>query len=213
MPNTHFQSSPNLHSSEFLTDDIPYTLASKEYKKKQQDDLKIRSVEPWVFKPATAFRIKSLQKLVIDKVIKAVHPFEHERIRESIKLLVVLSQQSATFCKLPYSLDLRIRANHNAEQKFCTLKIKPEFANGDIDTFSISICPDQISVNANPSDLTAREKEVLQLIASGFSNKQIAAKLCISIHTAINHRKHLITKFNVKNTAEMIRDAGRSLLV
>jgi DNA-binding CsgD family transcriptional regulator len=58
--------------------------------------------------------------------------------------------------------------------------------------------------------VTRREKEVLKLVADGFSAKEVANKLSISIHTAINHRKNLITKFHVKNTAELIKVASKN---
>jgi DNA-binding CsgD family transcriptional regulator len=57
--------------------------------------------------------------------------------------------------------------------------------------------------------VSTREKEVLQLIADGFSSKQIADKLFISNHTAITHRKNLINKFKVKNTAQLISMASK----
>lgn len=57
--------------------------------------------------------------------------------------------------------------------------------------------------------VSCREMEVLRLIANGYSAKQIADKLYISEHTAINHRKNLIEKFHVKNTAELIKDASK----
>ena len=57
--------------------------------------------------------------------------------------------------------------------------------------------------------ISSREKEVLQLIADGFSSKQIAEQLYISNHTAISHRKHLIEKFNVRNTAHLIKEASK----
>jgi len=53
--------------------------------------------------------------------------------------------------------------------------------------------------------ISAREREVLELIANGFSSKEIAAKLFISRHTAISHRKNLIEKFQVKNTAHLVK--------
>jgi DNA-binding CsgD family transcriptional regulator len=56
-----------------------------------------------------------------------------------------------------------------------------------------------------------REKEVLMLIAEGFSSKQIANELSISNHTAIKHRKNLIEKFKVKNTAQLIKEAYKSI--
>lgn len=59
--------------------------------------------------------------------------------------------------------------------------------------------------------ISPREKEVLQLVADGFSSKQIADRLFISNHTAISHRKNLIEKFNVKNTAQLIKRASRTI--
>ena len=56
--------------------------------------------------------------------------------------------------------------------------------------------------------ISTREKEVLQLIADGFSSKEIADMLFISNHTAISHRKNLIDKFQVKNSAHLIKKAS-----
>ena len=47
--------------------------------------------------------------------------------------------------------------------------------------------------------LSDRETEVLKLVATGFSNKQISEKLFISIHTVISHRKHITVKLGVKS--------------
>lgn len=57
--------------------------------------------------------------------------------------------------------------------------------------------------------LTRREIEVLQLIAEGMTASEIAVKLYISISTIDTHRKHLLAKFNVKNTAALIRLATK----
>ena len=57
-------------------------------------------------------------------------------------------------------------------------------------------------------NISAREKEVLHLIANGYSSKEIADVLFISNHTAISHRKSLIEKFQVKNTAHLIKKAA-----
>jgi len=59
-------------------------------------------------------------------------------------------------------------------------------------------------------NVTLREKEVLELVADGLSSKEIADKLHISTYTAINHRKNLISKFKVKNTAQLIKEASRA---
>jgi DNA-binding NarL/FixJ family response regulator len=55
--------------------------------------------------------------------------------------------------------------------------------------------------------ITRREKEVLQLIAEGLTNAEIAEKLFISIPTVNTHRKSILEKFEVKNTATLIGKA------
>ena len=61
--------------------------------------------------------------------------------------------------------------------------------------------------------LTRREKEILQLIADGLTNNQIAEQLFISQLTVDSHRKNLLTKFGVNNTAMLIRYAVENGLV
>lgn len=46
-------------------------------------------------------------------------------------------------------------------------------------------------------DLSAREMDVLKLIALGFMNKQIADELSISLHTVVSHRKNIIRKLGI----------------
>ena len=57
--------------------------------------------------------------------------------------------------------------------------------------------------------LSSREKEVLDLIADGFTNPQIAEKLFLSLHTVDSHRKNLLTKFGINNTASLIKLAAK----
>jgi DNA-binding NarL/FixJ family response regulator len=53
--------------------------------------------------------------------------------------------------------------------------------------------------------LTSREREVLQLIAEGKTNKQIAADLCISIKTVEKHRQQVMNKLNIHDIAGLTR--------
>ncbi|RMG19732.1 MAG: DNA-binding response regulator [Bacteroidetes bacterium] len=64
-----------------------------------------------------------------------------------------------------------------------------------------------------PPRLTSREKEVLQLIAEGFTNLEIAEKLFISPLTVDSHRKNLLAKFEAKNTAVLIKIAVELQLI
>ena len=57
------------------------------------------------------------------------------------------------------------------------------------------------------SELTPREKEVLELVAQGHSTKQIADKLGIGTRTVESHRVNMLKKMKVNNTAELVRKA------
>jgi DNA-binding NarL/FixJ family response regulator len=61
--------------------------------------------------------------------------------------------------------------------------------------------------------LTRREREVLRLIADGLTNKEIAARLSLSINTVETHRKHLMEKLDCHNAAELVRFSVRVKLV
>ncbi len=56
-------------------------------------------------------------------------------------------------------------------------------------------------------EVTRREKEILDMLSTGQSNKEIADQLFISIRTVENHRKSLLRKFNVKNALGLLMAA------
>lgn len=66
---------------------------------------------------------------------------------------------------------------------------------------------------AMPNDLTKREEEVLALIASGKSNKEVADALFISVKTVDTHKSHILEKLGLKNTAELVRYAIKNNLI
>ena len=61
--------------------------------------------------------------------------------------------------------------------------------------------------------LSRREKEILDLIANEFVTAEIAESLFISKHTVETHRKHLLSKFNARNTAGLVKYAVENGLV
>ncbi len=58
------------------------------------------------------------------------------------------------------------------------------------------------------SPLTARERDVLQLIANGLQQKQIAERLSISIETAKKHIKNAYKKLGAHNKVDALRKSG-----
>ncbi len=66
----------------------------------------------------------------------------------------------------------------------------------------------------DPIDLlTSREREVLQLIAEGKTNKEIATTLNLSVYTVDAHRGRIMEKLNLHSTGELVRFAIRKGLV
>lgn len=66
----------------------------------------------------------------------------------------------------------------------------------------------------DPLDLlTSREREVLQLIAEGKTNKEIASSLKLSVYTVDAHRGRIMEKLNLHSTGELVRFAVRNGLI
>lgn len=63
------------------------------------------------------------------------------------------------------------------------------------------------------TDLSGREREVLQSIAEGKSTKEIAAQLCLSAKTVESHRKRIMDKLNLHSIAELTRYAIREKII
>ena len=62
-------------------------------------------------------------------------------------------------------------------------------------------------------ELTARERQILSLVASGCSNKEIAERLGVSLKTVDNHRTNLMRKLDVHSVAELLSYALREGLL
>ena len=58
-----------------------------------------------------------------------------------------------------------------------------------------------------PESLTSREQEILELIWSGFKNKEIGQRLKISVKTVEAHRANMMKKMRVSNTAQLLKNA------
>jgi DNA-binding NarL/FixJ family response regulator len=81
-------------------------------------------------------------------------------------------------------------------------------------TIAESVIKDYIGLTVNRSDsvfstLSAREREVLQLLAEGNSTKEIAARLEVSIKTVETHRKQIMDKLDIHSIAELTKYAIR----
>ncbi len=77
-----------------------------------------------------------------------------------------------------------------------------------------TIVRDYVSHIAQPqpdrrSELSPREREVLQLLAEGHSTKEVAERLHVSTNTVDTHRAHIMTKLNIRTFADLVKYAIR----
>jgi DNA-binding NarL/FixJ family response regulator len=72
---------------------------------------------------------------------------------------------------------------------------------------------DQDSARSGRSRLTPREREILQLLAEGKSNKEVATLLNISVNTAEAHRANIMLKLDFRSLADLVMYAVRNKIV
>jgi DNA-binding NarL/FixJ family response regulator len=73
--------------------------------------------------------------------------------------------------------------------------------------------PRTSNAQRRPGQLTNREREVLQLLAEGRSNKEVAGRLSISTRTAESHRASIMRKLACRSIADLVRYAMRKRMV
>ncbi len=79
---------------------------------------------------------------------------------------------------------------------------------------SSALLTDYREQSSNPLDtLSTREREVLQLIAEGKTNKEVATKLNLSVYTVDSHRGKIMEKLNLHSAGELVRFAMKNGLV
>lgn len=73
--------------------------------------------------------------------------------------------------------------------------------------------PDQDGIERPARRLTPREREIVQLLAEGKSNKEIATYLHISVKTAETHRANIMLKMNFHSVTELVRYAVKNKII
>lgn len=68
-------------------------------------------------------------------------------------------------------------------------------------------------VKSDQEPLTAREEDVLKLIVQGYTNKEVAEQLCISVRTVEGHRANLTEKLGIRSRVDLLRYARDHKLI
>ncbi|MCX7869551.1 MAG: response regulator transcription factor [Terrimicrobiaceae bacterium] len=81
------------------------------------------------------------------------------------------------------------------------------------ESFQKKLPHNQPAEEAGPATATAREREIIQLLAEGRSNKEVAAALGISVKTAETHRAAIMRKLGLRSIGELVRYAIRNQII
>ncbi|MEN9743814.1 MAG: hypothetical protein RLZZ65_1619 [Bacteroidota bacterium] len=110
-------------------------------------------------------------------------------------------------CDLAEIIDA-VKDTAQGKQFFCGQILETiQKANIDLDDLQSEV------FSCNPISLSERENEIITLIAEGQTNEQIADLLFLSKHTVNTHRKNIMSKLGVKNTAGIVMYAVKTGLV
>ena len=141
----------------------------------------------------------------------------------SLKFLAVTSAQNAQTlvdalrsgvtsyvkkdCELSEIVDA-VRETSRGNKFFCGQILETiQRANIDVNDLDFD------SFSCEPVVLSERENEIIVLISEGYTNEQIADMLFLSRHTVNTHRKNILSKLGVKNTAGIVMYAVKTQLV
>ena len=161
------------------------------------DDLKVTSSEDFL----ALFHPKSLQQF-----IHRIHHFEEEGT-EAFKSVYQMKTKSGEWIYLLICSKVHKR-NPNGSIKYL-LGYGVEIGTSELNRHIRKIrelntkCGNIALLNK----LSNREMDVIHFIAKGLTDKEIADKLTISIHTTKTHRKRIISKLGLKNTAALVKFA------
>jgi DNA-binding NarL/FixJ family response regulator len=100
-----------------------------------------------------------------------------------------------------------IRATSNGEQFFCGKILSEVLKTSD------EVQPVTETVSCAGLKISDREGEIIRMVAEGLTNKEIADKLFLSAHTVTTHRKNIMAKLGVNNTAGLVLFAIRNNIV
>ncbi len=151
-------------------------------------------------------------------VVPSIH-----RINKNVRVVAITGEQSGVTivnalragvvsyikkdCDIHEIID-SVRETGNGGRFFCG-KILNAINREAIDIDDLDIH----EFNCEPVSISDRETEIIKFIAEGYTNNEIAEKLFLSPHTVNTHRKNILQKLGVNNTAAIVMYAVKTQLV
>lgn len=153
--------------------------------------------------------------------IEATARIRQKNQKAKIIILTISDEEEDLFNAIRNGANGYLLKNMNLEELFVRILsayqgnpvFSPGFANKILTQFSQLSNQLEKEKGDNQYELSVREKEVLELVARGKTNKYIAGKLFISEHTVKKHLQHILEKLHVGNRAEAAALAVKEGLV
>jgi DNA-binding NarL/FixJ family response regulator len=127
-----------------------------------------------------------------------------------LKIIMLTMHEEISYIKNLYEMGVNGYLLKNTTREELEVAIRKvaqgaRYFSSDLITSMMSAGPENPITEA--ASLTRREKEIIALIAEELNNSAIAERLHISLETVNSHRKNLLRKLNVKNTAGLVKYA------
>ncbi len=142
---------------------------------------------------------------------------EIHRVRQDIKVLILTmhNEEEYLYQAISAGADGYLLKEDAEKELFSAIEnirngrvyISPSLADQSMQNWVRMRRGEDSSLETQP--LTVRQREILKLIAEGKSNKEIGDMLCISVRTVERHRANMMSKLNVRKTAELVQYALR----
>lgn len=142
---------------------------------------------------------------------------EIHRVRQDIKVLILTmhNEEEYLYQAISAGADGYLLKEDAEKELFSAIEnirngriyISPSLADQSMQNWARMRRGEDSHREAQP--LTVRQREILKLIAEGKSNKEIGDLLCISVRTVERHRANMMSKLNVRKTAELVQYALR----
>lgn len=153
--------------------------------------------------------------------IEATASIRQHNLQVKIIMLTISDQDEVLFEAIKNGANGYLLKNINTEELFHNVKkvyggepaFSPGLANKVLSQFTQYSGKLLQGEENHHLELSNREKEVLELVARGKTNKYISGTLCISEHTVKKHLQHILEKLHVNNRAEAAAVAIRKGLV
>jgi two-component system response regulator DegU len=145
-------------------------------------------------------------------VFDVIHKIKEEKLPTKVLLLTMHDSSEYIFKALEYGISGYLTKDTVKEELITAIRTISQGGEYYSQNITNSIIQAHKSKSgssqqrSNPLNvLSAREMEVLSLIAEGLSTKEIAQKLFLSARTVSNHRSRMLQKCDVNNTVELVR--------